>query len=140
MTELAQLNDGDNVLEIGTGSGYQAAVLAEICNKVYTIEIVKALAERAQKRLEDLGYKNIFVKYGDGYQGWEEHAPFDVIIVTAAPKEVPEKLVEQLGIGGRMVIPIGSILQQLYVITKTESGVHKKSVLPVRFVPMIRGK
>lgn len=140
MTELAQLKDGDKVLEIGTGSGYQAAVLAEICKEVYTIEIVKPLAESAQKKLKDLGYDNIFVKYGDGYQGWEEHAPFDVIIVTAAPEDVPEKLVEQLRLGGRMVVPIGSIMQQLYVITKTETGVHKQSVLPVRFVPMVQGE
>ena len=140
MTELAQLKESDKVLEIGTGSGYQAAILAEICKEVYTIEIVKPLAESAEKRLKNLGYDNIFVKYGNGFQGWEEHAPFDVIVVTAAPKDVPTKLVEQLGMGGRMVIPIGSIMQQLYVITKTESGVYKQSVLPVRFVPMIRGK
>lgn len=140
MTELAQLKSDDKVLEIGTGSGYQAAILAEVAKEVYTIEILKPLAESSEKRLKDLGYNNIFVKHGDGYQGWEEHAPFDVIIVTAAPKDVPEKLVEQLNVGGRMVIPIGSIAQHLYVITRTEQGVYKQPVLPVRFVPMIKGK
>lgn len=140
MTEAANLKKGDRVLEIGTGSGYQAAVLAEIVKEVYTIEIIKPLADTARQRLKDLGYKNIYVKHGDGYLGWPEFMPYDAIIVTAAPDEIPEKLVEQLKRGGRMVIPIGSFYQELYLITKTEKGIHKKALLPVRFVPMVRGK
>lgn len=140
MTEVARLNKDDKVLEIGTGSGYQAAILAEIVKQVYTIEILEPLAKTAQERLERLGYTNVFVKHGDGYKGWKEHAPFDAIIVTAAPTEVPEKLVDQLKVGGRMVIPIGSFFQELYVITKTEKGYDQKSVLPVRFVPMVKDK
>jgi len=139
MTEAADLKRDDKVLEVGTGSGYQAAVLAEIAREVYTIEIVEPLAESAEKRLKDLGYQNIFVKHGDGYQGWVEHAPFDAIVVTAAPKEVPEELVKQLKVGGRMIVPIGSFYQELYRITKTEKGVHKEKLIPVRFVPMIKG-
>jgi len=138
MTEAAGLKPFDKVLEIGTGSGYQAAVLGEIVHEVYTIEIIKELAQRAEGTLKELGYTNIFVKHGDGYQGWVEHAPFDAIIVTAAPDELPERLVEQLAIGGRMVIPIGSFSQELYLITKTEDGIEKKSLLPVRFVPMVK--
>lgn len=140
MTEAANLKKGDRVLEIGTGSGYQAAVLAEIVKEVYTIEIIKPLADTARHRLKDLGYKNIYVKHGNGYLGWPEFMPYDAIIVTAAPDEIPEKLVEQLKRGGRMVIPIGSFYQELYLITKTEKGIHKKTLLPVRFVPMVRGK
>ena len=140
MTEAANLKKGDRVLEIGTGSGYQAAVLAEIVKEVYTIEIIKALADTARHRLKDLGYKNIYVKHGNGYLGWPEFMPYDAIIVTAAPDEIPEKLVGQLKRGGRMVIPIGSFYQELYLITKTEKGIHKKALLPVRFVPMVRGK
>ncbi len=138
MTEVAHLSSTDRVLEIGTGSGYQAAVLAEIVQEVYTIEIIEELANTARQRLEKLGYENIFVKYGDGYQGWKEHAPYDVIIVTAAPDETPQELVEQLKIGGRMVIPIGSFFQELYLIIKTEKGVEKTTLLPVRFVPMVK--
>ena len=140
MTQAAHLKDEDKVLEIGTGSGYQAAVLANIVKEVYSIEIIEALAQRADKTLNSLGYQNIFIKYGDGYQGWEEHAPYDAIIVTAAPDHIPEKLVEQLAIGGRMVIPVGSTSQELYVLTKTEDGIEKKSLLPVRFVPMVEDK
>jgi len=138
MTEALNLSSGDKILEIGTGSGYQAAVLAEIVREVYTIEIVKPLADSAKKQLKDLGYKNIFVKHGDGYQGWVDHAPYDSIIVTAAPEEVPEKLVEQLKVGGKMIVPIGSIHQELYIITRTEEGYDKIKLLPVRFVPMIK--
>ncbi len=136
MTELLELKGGEKVLEIGTGSGYQAAILAEIAKDVYTIEIIPSLAQSAEERLRRLGYKNITVKTGDGYKGWEEHAPFDGIIVTAAPDHIPQPLVDQLKIGGKMVIPVGSMIQQLKVITKTESGIKEKSVLPVRFVPM----
>lgn len=140
MTEAAQLKPEDKVLEIGTGSGYQAAVLARIVGEVYSIEIIEALAQKAEKTLNRLGYQNIFIKYGDGYQGWQEHAPYDTIIVTAAPDHIPEKLLEQLAVGGRMVIPIGSFFQDLYVITKTEEGIVKESLLPVRFVPMVEDR
>lgn len=137
MTQAARLFPDDRVLEIGTGSGYQAAVLAEIVKEVYTIEILKPLADTARTRLENLGYQNIKVKHGDGYKGWKEYAPYDAIIVTAAPDKVPEELVRQLKIGGRMVVPIGSFFQELYLITKTESGVKQELLLPVVFVPMI---
>ncbi|MBL7157682.1 MAG: protein-L-isoaspartate(D-aspartate) O-methyltransferase [Candidatus Omnitrophica bacterium] len=137
MTEAAQLKNGDRVLEIGTGSGYQAAVLAEIVDHVYTIEIVKELADSALEKLKKFGYYNVTVKWGDGYKGWPEHAPFDAIIVTASPSEVPEELVKQLKVGGRMVVPIGSFFQELYLIERTESGIQKNKLVPVRFVPMI---
>ena len=138
MTEAARLKNSDKVLESGTGSGYQAAILAEIAKEVYSIEIIPELAEKAEKRLQVMGYKNIFVKCGDGYQGWPEHAPFNAIIVTAAPEEIPERLVEQLAVGGRMVIPVGSAEQELYIITKTNQGIEQRSVFPVRFVPMVK--
>ncbi len=138
MTEAARLDKDDKVLEIGTGSGYQAAILGEIADKVYTIEIVEPLAKSAAERLEELGYGNVHVKHGDGYKGWPQHAPFDAIIVTAAPEDVPQALADQLKAGGRMVIPVGSVYQELLVITKTESGLERESVFPVRFVPMIR--
>lgn len=137
MTSAFGPRQEDKVLEIGTGSGYQAAVLAEVVKEVYSIEIVKELAESAEARLEGMGYDNIHVKHGDGFKGWPEHAPFDAIIVTAAPKEVPPRLIEQLKVGGRMVIPVGSFFQELYLITKTEKGFTKKQLFPVRFVPMI---
>lgn len=140
MTEALELKADDVVLEIGTGSGYQAAILAEIARQVYTIEILKPLAEQARERLSALGYRNIEVKYGDGYLGWPEYAPFDKIIVTAAPNEIPMELVKQLKVGGKMVLPIGSFYQELYLITKTEGGFIKKALLPVRFVPMIKSK
>ena len=138
MTHAAHLSPGDKVLEIGTGSGYQAAILAEIAKEVYTLEIVRPLAESAEKRLKELGYENIFVKHGDGFKGWPKHAPFDCIILTAAPSEIPAKLFDQLKTGGRMVAPIGSFFQELYLITKTPAGLDKKKLLPVRFVPMVR--
>ena len=138
MTEAAKINPNDRVLEIGTGSGYQAAVLAEMAKEVYTIEILQPLAEGAGRLLKELGYKNVKVKWGDGYQGWREYAPFDIIIVTAAPSEIPGKLVKQLKTGGKMVIPIGSFFQELYLLTKTDSGYKKEALLPVRFVPMVR--
>jgi protein-L-isoaspartate(D-aspartate) O-methyltransferase len=136
MTELLGLKGGEKVLEIGTGSGYQAAILAEIAKEVYTIEIIESLAKTAEERLQKIGYKNITVKWGDGYQGWEEYAPFDGVIVTAAPDHVPQPLVAQLKVGGRMVIPVGDYFQELKLLTKTEDGVKEKNVIPVRFVPM----
>jgi protein-L-isoaspartate(D-aspartate) O-methyltransferase len=140
MSELAHLGPTDKVLEIGTGSGYQAAVLAEIVHQVYTVEILEELAKSSRKRLSELGYENIQVKWGDGYLGWEEFAPYDAIIVTAAPDKVPKALKEQLKIGGRLVIPVGSLAQELKLIIKTETGLEEKSVIPVRFVPMIKSE
>jgi len=136
MTSLLELKGNEKVLEIGTGSGYQAAILAEIAKEVYSIEILEPLAESAGQRLKNLGYRNIIVKCGDGYQGWKEYAPFDCIIVTCAPSHIPQPLVEQLKIGGRMVIPVGDIYQELLLITRTPDGIKENSVIPVRFVPM----
>lgn len=137
MTELLKVdNNTSRVLEIGTGSGYQAAVLAEIVKEVYTIEIIPELAERAEKDLKRLGYKNVFVKCGDGYRGWKEHSPFDAIIITAAPPKIPEPLIEQLQIGGRMVLPLGDAYQELIVVIKTKDGYKTEENIPVRFVPM----
>lgn len=136
MTELLELKGNEKVLEIGTGSGYQAAVLAEICKKVYTIEIISELAQNAEKLLKKLGYKNIKVKTGDGYEGWQEYAPFDGIIVTCAPEKIPEPLLAQLKEGGIMVIPVGDIYQELLQIKKIKGEIIKKSIIPVRFVPM----
>ncbi|MEW5768580.1 MAG: protein-L-isoaspartate(D-aspartate) O-methyltransferase [bacterium] len=136
MTALLNLKKGEKVLEIGTGSGYQAAILAEISDQVYTIEILEPLAASAKERLGKLGYKNIAVRCGDGYQGWSEVAPFEAIIVTAAPDHIPQPLIDQLKIGGRMVIPVGEVFQELLLIRKTEAGITQKSVIPVRFVPM----
>ena len=140
MTENLKLKSSHKVLEIGTGSGYQAAVLSELCDHVYTIEIVDALANESTERLEKLGYKNITVRSGDGYKGWPEEAPFDRIMVTAAPEEIPELLIEQLAEGGIMVIPVGKQyeIQYLWVITKEVGGqIKKEKILPVRFVPMV---
>jgi protein-L-isoaspartate(D-aspartate) O-methyltransferase len=141
MTELLEVEEGDKVLEIGTGSGYQAAILAELTPHVYTIEIITSLAERAEETLRRLGYETVQVKAGDGYLGWPEHAPFDGIIVTCAPEEVPEALAEQLREGGRMVIPVGPqwTHQTLYVLRKSEGRLRQKEVIPVRFVPMVHG-
>ncbi len=136
MTQLLEPAPGDTVLEIGTGSGYQAAVLAGLVKEVYTIEIVEELGETAEKRLAEMKYDNVHVRVGDGYKGWPEHAPFDGIIVTAAPGHVPQPLKDQLKIGGRLVIPVGEEYQQLLVITRSEEGYEEKSVIPVRFVPM----
>jgi len=137
MTELLHIDKNTSrVLEIGTGSGYQSAILAEITKEVYTIEIIPALAETAEKTLKKLGYKNIFVRCGDGYQGWREYAPFDAIIITAAPPKIPEPLLEQLKIGGRMVLPLGDAYQELIIVIKTKSGFTKETSIPVRFVPM----
>lgn len=140
MTEALDLKPTDKVLEIGTGSGYQAAILSQIAGEVYTIEILKPLADEARQRLKKLGYDNIQVKHGDGYLGWPEYAAFDKIIVTAAPDQIPMELVRQLKVGGKMVVPIGSFFQELYLITKTQEGFSKKALLPVRFVPMVKGK
>jgi len=139
MTELLKLKGDEKVLEVGTGSGYQAAILAELCKEVYTVEILKPLAERAKKLLKKLGYKNVFVKHGDGFFGWKEHAPFDAIIVTCAPPYIPKPLIEQLAEGGRMVIPVGPEWkwQDLLVIEKIKGKIKKRKVAPVRFVPMI---
>lgn len=136
MTELLKLDSTSKVLEIGTGSGYQAAILAQLTDSVYTIEIVEPLCRRADSVLAKLGYDNIHVRCGDGYRGWPEQAPFDAIIVTAAPERVPQPLLDQLKVGGRLVIPVGGYNQDLRLIVKTESGVIEKSVIPVRFVPM----
>jgi protein-L-isoaspartate(D-aspartate) O-methyltransferase len=136
MTEAAEVSTSERVLEIGTGSGYQAAILGEIAKEVYTIEIIPQLAERARATLNQLGYKNVFAKTGNGYLGWPEHAPFDAIIVTAAPDEVPQALVDQLAVNGKMIIPVGTFNQQMLVITRTSKGVVERSTIPVRFVPM----
>jgi protein-L-isoaspartate(D-aspartate) O-methyltransferase len=136
MTDAAEIASGERVLEIGTGSGYQAAVLAELAKEVYTIEIIPELAESARAILRELRYKNVQVKTGNGYEGWAEHAPFDAIVVTAAPDEVPKALVEQLAVRGKMVVPVGTGFQQMVIITKTESGVVERRTIPVAFVPM----
>ncbi|HEX6308467.1 MAG TPA: protein-L-isoaspartate(D-aspartate) O-methyltransferase [Longimicrobiales bacterium] len=138
MTEAADVSPTDRVLEIGTGSGYQAAILGELAREVYTIEIVAGLAARARTLLRELGYANVHVRTGDGYQGWSEHAPFDAILVTAAPDHVPPALVEQLAVNGRMVIPVGSGEQELKLLRRTAKGVVVQTMLSVRFVPLVR--
>mgnify|MGYP001828081782 CR=1 FL=1 len=141
MTEAAELGPDDVVLEVGTGSGYQAAVLAELVNHVYTMEIIGALAERASSDYERLGYGNITVTHGDGYFGWEEHAPFDAIVVTAAPDHVPQPLVQQLKIGGNLIIPVGPVggVQTLWRINRlSETEVRTENLGAVRFVPLTR--
>ena len=135
MTEALRVESGSKVLEIGTGSGYQAAVLAAMGCEVYSIEIVGALAERAAKTLAAQGYE-VSVRAGDGYRGWPEMAPFDAVIVTAAPDHVPQPLVDQLAVGGRMILPVGDFEQELIVLTRTADGIERERVLPVRFVPM----
>lgn len=139
MTDLMELKPDSRVLEVGTGSGYQAAILAELCDQVFTIEIIKPLAEEAAERLQRLGYDHIHLRIGDGYYGWKEEAPFDVIIVTAAASHIPPPLIKQLKPGGRMVIPVGSrfMVQQLLLVEKGEQGeVTTRQILPVRFVPL----
>ena len=137
MTEVLQLKEDERVLEVGTGSGYQAAVLAEIVKEVYTVEIMESLSLKAQKVLKELGYKNIYFKVGDGSLGWKEYAPFDAIMVTAAPDRVPEALQEQLKPSGRMIIPVGVTFQELILITREKKKYRKKKLLPVRFVPLV---
>ena len=136
MTELLELKGNEKVLEIGTGSGYQAAVLAELAKEVYTIEIIEPLASKARNRLLELGYQNIKVKAGDGYLGWPEAASFDAIIITCAPDHIPQPLIEQLKEGGSMVVPVGGYSQALRKIVKREGKIESNDVLPVIFVPM----
>jgi len=136
MTETLGLRGGEKVLEVGTGSGYQSAVLSEIASRVYTIEIVPELAEEARARLARLGYRNVEVRSGDGYLGWPEAAPFDSIIVTAAAPRIPEPLKQQLKDGGRLVLPVGDEYQELILVTRHGSLYDERRVLPVRFVPM----
>lgn len=136
MTELLELTGNEKVLEIGTGSGYQAAILAELAKEVYTVEIVESLASTAKKRLSELGYQNIHVKAGDGYLGWPEAAPFDAIMITAAPDHIPKPLIEQLKEGGRMVAPVGTYSQELKRIVKRSGKIETTDIISVIFVPM----
>jgi protein-L-isoaspartate(D-aspartate) O-methyltransferase len=138
MTELAAVGERSRVLEVGTGSGYQAAILAEVAGEVYSIEILEGLAREAASTLHRLGYGAVRVRHGDGYGGWPEAAPFDAIVVSAAPHDVPPPLLEQLADGGRLVIPVGDAYQELQVHHRTAKGIEVRSVLPVRFVPMRR--
>lgn len=138
MTDLLKLDGDERVLEIGTGSGYQAAILGAMAKEVYTIEIIEELADKAKKRLEKMAYNNVYVKQGDGYQGWPEHAPFDRIVVTAAPETIPKALKTQLKKGGKMVLPVGNRYQELKVVNKTKTGeFSEEEVANVRFVPMV---
>jgi protein-L-isoaspartate(D-aspartate) O-methyltransferase len=136
MTQALDLHGVERILEIGTGSGYQAAVLSELASEVYTIEILPELAAQARLTLDELQYQNIHIRCGDGYSGWPDAAPFDRIIVTAAPNHVPQPLIDQLSVGGRMVIPVGCSDQELVVLEKTAAGLTRRSTIPVRFVPM----
>jgi protein-L-isoaspartate(D-aspartate) O-methyltransferase len=138
MTQALDVQPEHRVLEIGTGSGYQTAVLASLAKTVYTIEIVPSLAERARLTLDRLGFRNVHVRTGDGYLGWPEEAPFDRVMVTAAPPAVPKALVDQLKVGGLMAIPVGAVVQELRILRRTESGTETLDTLPVRFVPMVR--
>jgi|TARA_B100000809_G_scaffold95675_1_gene94318 protein-L-isoaspartate(D-aspartate) O-methyltransferase len=141
MTELLELKGDEKILEIGTGSGYQAAVLSALASEVFSIEIVKNLVDSAAVRLDKLGYKNVTTRWGDGYKGWSDQAPFDGIIVTAAPDKIPQPLIDQLKTGGRLVVPVGTRHQELKVITKNEDGsIQSKNIIPVRFVPMVHPK
>jgi len=136
MTELARISRDSKVLEVGTGSGYQTAVLSVLAQEVFTIEIIESLGKSAKELLKRLGFQNVHVRIGDGYQGWPEEAPFDAIVVAAAPSRVPAPLVDQLKTGGRLVIPIGDFYQDLELITKTPGGTLQEKMIPVRFVPM----
>jgi len=140
MTETVKPGKGKRILEIGTGSGYQAAILAEICDTVYTIEIVPELADQSAALFKKTGYSNVISKYGDGYQGWPEYAPFDIIVVTAAPREIPRPLIDQLADNGRMVIPVGppSAVQELILVEKTHDVIVQSRISFVRFVPFKR--
>jgi protein-L-isoaspartate(D-aspartate) O-methyltransferase len=138
MTQLLDVQRHEKILEVGTGSGYQAAILGELCKDVYTIEIVKPLARTADRILDSLDYTNIHVKHGDGYQGWEEYAPFDGIIVTCSPTKIPQPLIDQLAEGGKMVIPVGlKNIKKLVLLEKKKGKIIKRNVIPVRFVPMV---
>ncbi|MGD8536218.1 MAG: protein-L-isoaspartate(D-aspartate) O-methyltransferase [Candidatus Aminicenantes bacterium] len=137
MSEALQLRGHERVLEVGTGSGYQAAILAEIVKEVFSVELLKSLSLHAQDILKNLNYRNIHFRVGDGTLGWKEHAPYDAIIVTAAPPKVPKALQDQLTTGGRMVIPVGAAFQELVLVTKEKRKFKKKKLLPVRFVPLI---
>lgn len=137
MSEALQLKGHERVLEVGTGSGYQAAILAEVVKEVFSVELLESLSLNAQEVLEKLSYKNIYFRVGDGTLGWKEHAPYDAIIVTAAPTRVPKALQDQLISGGRMVIPVGAAFQELVLVTKEKRKFKKKKLLPVRFVPLI---
>ncbi|MDJ0900991.1 MAG: protein-L-isoaspartate(D-aspartate) O-methyltransferase [Xenococcus sp. MO_188.B8] len=136
MSEVAAITPTDKVLEIGTGSGYQAAILGELAHQVHTLEIIPQLVAKARQKLNSLGYQNIHVQHSNGYQGWPEEAPYDAIMVTAAPPQIPTSLVDQLALNGKMVIPVGQLKQKIVIVTKTYSGVTKKTTLPVLFVPM----
>ncbi len=138
MSEALELKPSDRVLEIGTGSGYQAAVLAELCREVYSIEIVEALGKQAAARLNGLGYRNIHLRIGDGYRGWPEEAPFEAIIVTAAPEQIPTALLDQLAVGGRLVLPVGGSEQVLVRVRRTPKQLTLENLIPVRFVPMVK--
>lgn len=138
MTELAEIQPEDKVLEIGTGSGYQAAILAELAQEVYTIEIIPELGQKAGKTLRQLNYDNVHLRIGDGYQGWAEHAPYQSILVTAAPEEIPPALIDQLALNGKMIVPVGKYFQQIVIVTKNNDGLTKQKTIPVRFVPMIK--
>lgn len=140
MTEALGVERTHRVLEVGAGSGYQAAVLAHLARAVYTVEIVPELARRAAATLKELGYANVRVREGDGYAGWREHAPFDRILVTAAPEQIPPPLLDQLRPGGRIVIPVGGVEQWMTVVEKTPAGVVERRTIPVRFVPFTRGR
>lgn len=139
MTELATISPEAKVLEIGTGSGYQAAILGLLAKKVYSIEFFPELAQKAHHLLEELGYRNVYIKAGDGYRGWAEHAPYDAILVTAAPDHIPQSLIDQLAINGKMLIPVGNWSQYLILLVKNQYGIVENRTLPVRFVPLIRG-
>jgi protein-L-isoaspartate(D-aspartate) O-methyltransferase len=136
MTSLLELKKGDKVLEIGTGSGYHAAVLSRIAREVYSVEIVETVASQASKRLSVLGYQNVKIRVGDGYRGWPEHAPFDAILLSAGTPKIPKLLVDQLRMGGKMVVPLGGFFQDLLVITKAADGIEKRTIIPVRLSPM----
>ena len=140
MTEALRVSPEHDVLEIGTGSGYQAAVLSRLVRRVYTIEIVPELADRARRTLQELGYRNVQVRTGNGYAGWPERAPFQRIIVTAAPPELPSALVDQLAVGGVMVVPVGRGFQEMTIVTRTDKGVAQRRTIPVRFVPMVESR
>ena len=137
MTEILHLEDNMKVLEVGTGSGYQSAVLAEIVKEVFSVEIIPSLSSRSSNLLKNLGYQNVFFRVGEGREGWKDHSPYDGIIVTAAPKEIPVSLQDQLRVGGRMILPVGEAFQELVLVKREEKGFTKEKMLSVRFVPLV---